>query len=565
MSKDQNTSEDPKRNQSKTLSNSIISNPIFLAQKIFIEEDRKVGGVNPKIYHKIIHGSFGYILAIISVIVNFYISSAGVKASKFNIDWGQTFFDPKANKQTLGYLTTQYYLYIALQIVLGVLMRMPILWSISWFGRKVHSRMFFNLIHSSPTKFLQRTPNGVIVNRFSKDINTLDQKIVWQFSELINKLINFLVLGWTITKGVSSWAAFAIFVIFTIVSLRTRNRYMQASREVTRLTLISQSPIIGTSIGSIMGGSVILATNSQGYLRKKMNWLINENTKNQITGWALHYWFDVQLEILQELIVTIPLYAMMIWAHYSIEKADKSTVAFIKFIQKFTSNYYSLILKTCSAELNSVSVERLDRYEKIDPEVGYLNLKSEGDLFKEIDRTKLKKARLFLSQNLKLEEKKKNLFSEGRLRFCNVSARYPTSKNNVLSGLDLEISAGQTIGIVGRTGAGKSSFTKLIWRALDPLTGSIEIDGTDISTIDLKELRTGVNVILQNPTVFGGTLLSNLSNNQRMSKSEILEISDELVSLGFPKVNLRRFQILDIWSKREGLIYRSLKGNSSAW
>ena len=112
------------------------------------------------------------------------------------------------------------------------------------------------------------------------------------------------------------------------------------------------------------------------------------------------------------------------------------------------------------------------------------------------------------------------------------------SRKNAIDGLDLTIEAGQTVGIVGRTGAGKSSFTKLLWRALDPLTGSIEIDGADISTVDVKQLRTQLNIVLQKPSVFEGTLLSNLCNAQKLSKVEIQEMRAELIDLGFPKDKL---------------------------
>ena len=221
-----------------------------LATKFFIDEDREKGTVNPRIFHKIIHESFGYILAAISVIASLYTSSTGVKASKLNIRWGQTFFDPHGDKHELSKLTEEYYLNIAQQVGIGILISIPILYSVSWFGRKVHSRMFFSLVHSSPTKFLQRTSNGIIVNRFSTDINALDNGVVGIFNSVINKIMTFLVLMWTITNGVSSWSALGIFVVFLVLRIRMRTRYMNAMREVKRLCLISQSPIIGTSIRS---------------------------------------------------------------------------------------------------------------------------------------------------------------------------------------------------------------------------------------------------------------------------------------------------------------------------
>ena len=510
----------------------------ILATKFFIDEDRKKGAINPKIYHKVIHGSFGYILAVIAVVLYYYTSKFNVKISRLNIAWAKEFFNEKNPSQAnLNKYTREWLLYYLYQAALTTAITIPISYSVTWFARKVHSRMFFSLIHSSPTKFLQRTSNGIIVNRFSNDINALDNSIVGTYSSILKDIIGILVLIWTIIQGLSTYIALIPLALFMVLSTRLRNRMIRANREVKRLVLITQSPIIGTSIGSIMGGPVIRAIQCQDYLRNKVSHLVNENTKNVILTHALHYWFYVWQEFFSSFLIFLPLYGILLWSHYSNPKVSKDTVVFVKFLQKFSGQFFRVLIFMSAVEIQSVSIERVDRYENLEPEKGYSNIKAEAELFKELNHGKLKKAKMFVKKSLKFK-KKRNLFPEGRVRFSQASARYPTAKKNVLSDLELEFLPGQTVGIVGRTGAGKSSFTKLIWRALDPFMGGVEIDGTDISTVDVKELRTNLNVVLQKPSLFEGTLLSNLSNNQGMTNHEIFELSKELVSLGFPKVKL---------------------------
>ena len=397
--------------------------------------------------------------------------------------------------------------------------------------------MFFSLVHASPSNFLQRTPNGVILNRFSLDVNILDNVIVGAYSTVVSTLMNFLVLFWALVSGISSYLALIPLILFTLLSVRLRQRYVRANREVERLKFISKYPVIGTSISSVMGGPVIRALGCQEYLRNKLYGLINKNTQNFIMGFAVDAWYYVQQEYLQDFIIFLPLYGLLIWMHYSTENVDHDVVYFVKTIQNFANSLFSLMSDATQAELRSVSIERLQRYEDLEPEIGYSNIEAEANLFKELNSSKLRKAKMYVKRSLEFK-KQRDLFPEGRVRFNKVSARYPTSKKNVLSDLDLEILPGQTVGIVGRTGAGKSSFTKLIWRALDPLVGGVEIDGTDISTVDVKELRNNLNIVLQNPSLFEGTLLSNISNNQGMTKIEIAQVSQELVSLGFPQLKL---------------------------
>ena len=403
--------------------------------------------------------------------------------------------------------------------------------------------MFFSLMHSKPTSFLQRTSNGVILNRFSNDVNHVDNDLLHPMSLFVGSSSFFITLSITITKGISSVVALVPLILFIYLSYRARSRYMAANREATRLTKVSKSPVIGTSVSSIGGGPIIRTLGCSGFLQKKIDHFIHENSKNFIQQFGLNAWFAYQQQIYQNLIIVIPLSCMTLWSHYNTEKIDPDVAAFLQFIQQFAVQFFGMLMNFSQVELSLICLERIDQYEKLEGETGYLNIENDVRLFKDLKKSKLGLAKKNLEDSAKLLDSGQGagssgpLFKEGRIRVKNVSARYPTSQADVLKDIDLEIIPGQTVGIVGRTGAGKSSFSKLLWRAMDPREGSIEIDGIDISSIDAKELRAQLNIVLQKPSVFEGTLLSNISK-QALKADSIALIREELIDLGFPQHKL---------------------------
>ena len=161
-----------------------------------------------------------------------------------------------------------------------------------------------------------------------------------------------------------------------------------------------------------------------------------------------------------------------------------------------------LLKELCELEVNLISLERCINFSEIPHEKNYLNF----DLHKKYFLYPSKKhIRTIVEDN-----RNDVLFPMGHVQFKNVSAKYITKTTPVLSNLDLNVLPGQKIGVVGRTGAGKTSFIKLFWNGLDISEGSITIDGRDISQIDLKYLRKEIMVVSQETALFSGTIRENL-------------------------------------------------------
>ena len=123
-----------------------------------------------------------------------------------------------------------------------------------------------------------------------------------------------------------------------------------------------------------------------------------------------------------------------------------------------------------------------------------------------------------------LDENNQQWVSKGRIEFVNYSVRYRPDTETVLDKINLKIMAGEKIGVVGRTGAGKSTLCLAICRFLESSNGHIEIDGVNISEVGLADLRDNITVIPQDAAIFDNTLRFNLDPDEQTSDEHIVEL-----------------------------------------
>ena len=123
-----------------------------------------------------------------------------------------------------------------------------------------------------------------------------------------------------------------------------------------------------------------------------------------------------------------------------------------------------------------------------------------------------------------LDENNDQWVSKGKIEFINYSAKYRINTETVLSNLKLKILPGEKIGVVGRTGAGKSTLCLAICRFLEASCGRIEIDGVNITEVGLADLRDNITVIPQDSAIFDNTLRFNLDPEEQVSDEKILRL-----------------------------------------
>ena len=197
---------------------------------------------------------------------------------------------------------------------------------------------------------------------------------------------------------------------------------------------------------------------------------------------------------------------------------DPSTSAFILLsTTEMLELLINLLQTQCNLESNLVNFERCTHFEEIQPEEKYKNFELEQKNLDELCKTGLIKG---LNKEL--------IITEGRIEFINVSARYSSDSDLVLDSLNFTINPKEKIGVIGKSGAGKSSLIKILWNNLKPNTGKIMVDGKDIQECDLKDYRSQVMVISQETALFDGTLRENIDPTNEHKDKEILKILNKI-------------------------------------
>ncbi|EDV20619.1 uncharacterized protein TRIADDRAFT_50946 [Trichoplax adhaerens] len=344
-------------------------------------------------------------------------------------------------------------------------------------ARVLHSSMLFNVL-KSPMSFFDTTPLGRIVNRFSKDIYVIDEiipMIMNMFLGMVCSVISILVV-----ICVSTPFFLIVIVPLAIVYILTQRFYVATSRQLKRLESISRSPIYSHFGESVQGVSTI-----RGYNVKDRFCLLNDRKvdANQMAYYpniSSNRWLAMRLEFTGNCIV---LFAS-IFAVVGRNALPPGIVGLsISYAMQITGTLNWMVRMSSELESNIVAVERVKEYTEIEQEAQW-----------EIEETK--------------PDPKWPI--NGDVQFANYQTRYRAGLDLVLKGIDCDISAGEKIGIVGRTGAGKSSLTLALFRIIEAAEGTISIDKTDISKLGVHNLRSRITIIPQDPVLFSGTLRMNL-------------------------------------------------------
>lgn len=499
------------------------------SSKQLVEEDRVSGSVSFMVLLRFLRG-LGHPLWTLSLLVYPVLTIIAYNAvRKIPLDWAQEFFNPEN-----PHLEVEKIRKIAFWVVVTSLVALFKKWavnmSITILGRKMHSKMTFNILHAKINEYIKRVPMGQFLNRFSNDIDKVDLNLGLVILNIFYSWPLVILDVYAIISGVQNFYLLIPCLVYILIGFFWRSEYMRAKREVFRLSAITKSPVVGLVTSCFNGSSQIRAMNCEEYLQRKTDALIEENSKNALMVACLDSWFFTKLAYGNLIFVLIPSYTVMLFTLYHSDPTGgegKSNTAIAFFILQtcyFAGDFTLALRGACDMESQLISIERCRNFELIAPEQGYQTLSDDREIF-EIPVNKNKVEKHFNNSS-----NRKKIIEEGQVTFNGVSARYPTSSKNVISGVNLTIKAGEKIGVVGRTGAGKSSLVKLLWRGMSPTQGSILIDGTDIQSSDLKTFRQNITWISQSSNLFEGTIESNLSITKmtRQDKNRVCDLLKEL-------------------------------------
>jgi ABC-type multidrug transport system fused ATPase/permease subunit len=270
--------------------------------------------------------------------------------------------------------------------------------------------------------------------------------------------------------------------------------YVSTSRQLKRLESIYRSPIYSHFSTSIQGATSIRAFNKTNEFCKISDKLVDTFAQIKYLSLIADRWLGVRLDLLSNFMTFFTVLFAVIFNHFGLISSTGLVGLAVSYALNVTQMLSHAVRQISELENNIVSVERLKEYAEIDSE-----------------------AESVINENRPRENWPEN----GEVVFENYSTRYRTGLDLAIKNINVKIEPSQKVGIVGRTGAGKSTLSLALFRMLEPAEGRIIIDGIDISQIGLHDLRSNITIIPQDPVLFSATLRFNLDPFNKFSDSQL--------------------------------------------
>ena len=375
-------------------------------------------------------------------------------------------------------------------------------------SKKVSFLMSFKLVHASINNFFDRVPTGRILNRFLRDLNELDWNLSYATWYLV--YIFFLCLTDFIAAVYASSPFMLIFIcIYFYISARTQRRYMSLYREVIRLKSISSSPMIQAFSEAIQGVSTIRSYARTDYALASYITTLDEFQKNCIIGDALSRWFVLRLMLYSILILVPGILLNLLYV-----KSGAGLFALLmRYLLVVISDINEMLDTVSNQENRMISFERCAFFANIQPERGY---------------KELAKLESMLQRGYQPVLKETDWPECGNISIRGLKIKYRKNLKYVLKGISLDVMHGVKVGIVGRTGAGKTTFVSALYRNFDEYEGEIYLDNKELRSIDLKVLRSKITIIPQDPYLFQDTVRNNLDPMHKKTDEEVQSILEDV-------------------------------------
>lgn len=417
-------------------------------------------------------------------------------------------------------LNQQYLAGYAALSVLSLLVIVALRLAVAVFGVRAARRLHETLINAVPwarMSFFDTTPAGRILNRFAGDMYTVDEMLMPTVASLASTLCT--VIG-TVVVIASATPLFLLLLLpLLFIYLYTQRYYVSTSRELQRLDSASRSPIVA-QFGEALGGAVtIRAYADEPRFRRLSDALVDTNQSAYFAGVSANRWLAVRLEFVGALVTT----GAALFAVVARDSIDPSVAGLsISYALNITQTLNWTVRMMSNVETQIVSVERIREYSDVTTEPRSLRPESAST------RREPQEPQSFLAQaeaDAVAEASDSRLRgwpSKGAIRIRGLRLHYRSDTPAVLHGVDMDIPAASKVGIVGRTGAGKSSLVSALFRLAEVQTGLVSIDGVDISTVPLRILRSRIAIIPQEATLLTGTVKTNMDPFNTFSSMQLI-------------------------------------------
>eukprot|EP00547_Thalassionema_nitzschioides_P011899 CAMPEP_0194264536 /NCGR_PEP_ID=MMETSP0158-20130606/47636_1 /TAXON_ID=33649 /ORGANISM="Thalassionema nitzschioides, Strain L26-B" /LENGTH=987 /DNA_ID=CAMNT_0039004779 /DNA_START=1005 /DNA_END=3965 /DNA_ORIENTATION=+ len=349
-------------------------------------------------------------------------------------------------------------------------------------SQRLHDIMTKSVLRAK-IQFFDTNPLGRILNRFSADIGSNDDLLPHTLFDCL--VLVFLCFGSIITTVVVLPYTLIALPPLVWYFLKVRRIFVTSTREIKRLEGLARSPIFAMLSESLAGVATIRTNQSLQYFKKKFVAAHDSHSRAYFSFIAASRWVGFRMDAIAFLFLAVCTFLSVLLTQHGWLDIDPAILGLaLTTLLQITGLFQWCIRQSAEVVNQMVSVERV---------IGFGNLPSEAELERESDKEIADWPR------------------DGSIVVEDLSARYRSTLPLSLKGISFEIPSGAHVGVVGRTGSGKSTLIQCLFRLLEAENGSIKLSGVDIRKIGLHKLRTSLSVIPQVPVLFSGcTIRENL-------------------------------------------------------
>ncbi|GFZ01477.1 multidrug resistance-associated protein 14 [Actinidia rufa] len=452
-----------------------------LGDQLVKKEEREMGDTGLQPYMQYLNHSKGFLYLSLSVVLHImYIVG----------QFGQSLWFA-ANVQDSSITRSELILvYTLIGCGMSVLL-LPRSYFIVILGLKTSNAIFSKLMTSvfrAPMSFYDSTPLGRILSRVSSDLSVVDLELAFKLTISIGSTMN-TYFGFGVL-AILAWPFLFVIIPMVIVTIFLQRFYFASAKELMRIDGTTKSSVANHLAESIAGVVTIRAFEEEDRFFTENLQLIDANASPFFHNFSLSEWLIQCLEVLCAIVLSCSAFAMTLYPL----GASKSGYIGMALSYGLSLNLFLVFSVQSQCQLSNliISVERLEQY---------MHIPSEAPEIVQNNRPAL------------------NWPDVGKVEIHNLKVRYLPNAPMVLRGISCTFEGGHKIGIVGRTGSGKTTLISALFRLVEPEEGMVIIDGLNISTIGLHDLRSHFAVIPQEPTLFSGSVRYNLDPLFRAHRS----------------------------------------------
>ncbi|CAK7324073.1 unnamed protein product [Dovyalis caffra] len=449
------------------------------------QEEKEVGDTGFKPYIQYLNQNKGYLYFSLAAFCHLLFVAGQISQNSWmaaNVD------DPHVSTLRL----------IAVYLIIGVISVLFLLCrsiSIVVLGLQSSKSLFSQLLNSlfrAPMSFYDSTPLGRILSRVSSDLSIVDLDVPFSLIFTVGATTNaYSNLG---VLAVVTWQALFVSIPMVYLAIRLQRYYFASAKELMRINGTTKSLVANHLAESVAGAMTIRAfEEEERFFAKSLN-LIDINASPFFHSFAANEWLIQRLETLSATVLASAALCMVLLPPGSFSSGFIGMA--LSYGLSLNMSLVFSIQNQCTLANYIISVERLNQYTHVPSEA---------------------------PEVIEDNRPPSNWPLVGKVDICDLQIRYRPDAL-VLRGISCTFEGGHKIGIVGRTGSGKTTLIGALFRLVEPAEGKIVIDGIDISKIGLHDLRSRLGIIPQDPTLFNGTVRYNLDPLSQHTDQEIWEV-----------------------------------------